>query len=555
MKQLQRLPAHQPSSHYPSSSSSHAIAPDQSGTAIQVEAAASREFLQANQPCLSCVSRSPVHCPLLRREEILMLHRTIGNKAVGRLLRAGQIREQQQSLDLASGGQPGERETAPQANHTGLPDALKARVERLSGISLDDVRVHYHSTKPAQVQALAYTQGTQIYVAPGQEEHLAHETWHVVQQKQGRVQPTMQMNEARVNGDEGLEREADVMGEGTGKIGQGVLSPAHSFAHLPIVSSGLAPSQNAFPTAEGKAAAHVIQRKPVYYHQKGKETDSPQNSYRDTRDEEPDHIFEEDARDIYKFGSMTLYYDEQYDQYTTDVGDFWDPVTGKLFTIDEKNAYIYYDRKGNMYQYKKINGEYYYEIVENTLEESDFDEEEDPTVKRKRGESYEEEERKGQRQKTGEEGKKEVAYVENKPGIADVDRAIEDRFDIHEQDDIYYFYPKGVQPPKSGHRGNDTDEPTAIGMISWDIKNDTISFDVSKFDQEDKKYPGIGYAMIYYLLKQNSDYPMVSIEVFQSKQDITSLENWYKGMGFGNDFTADTAYVRDNCKRLYAQKG
>jgi hypothetical protein len=97
-------------------------------------------------------------------------------------------------------------------NKTGLPDDLKTRVENLSGYSLDNVRVHYNSSKPAELQALAYTQGTDIHVAPGQEKHLPHEVWHVVQQMQGRVKPTMQMKGVGVNDDAGLEREADVMG-------------------------------------------------------------------------------------------------------------------------------------------------------------------------------------------------------------------------------------------------------------------------------------------------------------------------------------------------------
>jgi len=97
-------------------------------------------------------------------------------------------------------------------NKTGLPDALKAGVENLSGYSLDDVRVHYNSPKPAQLQALAYTQGQDIHVAPEQEKHLPHEAWHVVQQMQGRVKPTMQMNGAQINDNEQLEQEADNMG-------------------------------------------------------------------------------------------------------------------------------------------------------------------------------------------------------------------------------------------------------------------------------------------------------------------------------------------------------
>ncbi len=49
-------------------------------------------------------------------------------------------------------------------NSTGLSDTLKAGVEHLSGLSMDDISVHYHSSKPAQVQALAYTQGIDIHV-------------------------------------------------------------------------------------------------------------------------------------------------------------------------------------------------------------------------------------------------------------------------------------------------------------------------------------------------------------------------------------------------------
>ena len=98
-------------------------------------------------------------------------------------------------------------------NNTGLPDNLKSGIESMSGMSMDSVRVHYNSAQPAQLNALAYAQGTDIHVAPGQEQHLPHEAWHVVQQAQGRVQPTMQMKEGvPINDDRGLEHEADVMG-------------------------------------------------------------------------------------------------------------------------------------------------------------------------------------------------------------------------------------------------------------------------------------------------------------------------------------------------------
>jgi len=83
-----------------------------------------------------------------------------------------------------------------QENKTGMPDNLKSGLEGMSGHDLSDVRVHYNSAKPAQLNAHAYAQGNQIHLGPGQEKHLPHEGWHVVQQKQGRVQATTQLKKA-----------------------------------------------------------------------------------------------------------------------------------------------------------------------------------------------------------------------------------------------------------------------------------------------------------------------------------------------------------------------
>ncbi|NEP49511.1 MAG: DUF4157 domain-containing protein [Moorea sp. SIO3C2] len=104
-------------------------------------------------------------------------------------------------------------------NKTGLPDGLKEGIESLSGFDLSGVRVNYNSPKPAQLNAHAYTQGQAIEVAPGQARHLPHEAWHVVQQKQGRVRPTKEVMGYRVNDDQALEREADVMGKRADQMG------------------------------------------------------------------------------------------------------------------------------------------------------------------------------------------------------------------------------------------------------------------------------------------------------------------------------------------------
>jgi len=100
-----------------------------------------------------------------------------------------------------------------QENNTGLPDNMKTGIENLSGYSMDEVKVHYNYPEPVQLQAHAYAQGTDIHIASGQERHLPHSAWHVVQQKQGRVKPTLQMkSEVNINDDKSLEHNADLMG-------------------------------------------------------------------------------------------------------------------------------------------------------------------------------------------------------------------------------------------------------------------------------------------------------------------------------------------------------
>ena len=100
-------------------------------------------------------------------------------------------------------------------NNTGIPDALKTSIEQLSGYSLDDVKVHYNSDKPALLGAYAYAEGTNIYVGPGQEKHLAHEIWHVVQQKKGIVKANTQLGNdsgTLANTETSLENQATKMG-------------------------------------------------------------------------------------------------------------------------------------------------------------------------------------------------------------------------------------------------------------------------------------------------------------------------------------------------------
>lgn len=158
---------------------------------------------------------------------IFQLQGAAGNRMVGQLL-----------------GQTTNSPPIQNKNKTGLPDRLKAGVESLSGISLNDVKVHYNSDKPAQVQAQAYAQGTDIFVGSGQEKHLPHEAWHIVQQKQGRVKPTTQLKGLQVNSDPGLEGEADRMGSKALRI--------HSDGNAPIGEAS--PPQASVSAATGISA-------------------------------------------------------------------------------------------------------------------------------------------------------------------------------------------------------------------------------------------------------------------------------------------------------------
>ena len=98
-----------------------------------------------------------------------------------------------------------------------LPPALKTGIESLSGMSMDHVNVHYNSPKPAQVNALAYAQGADIHVAPGQHRHLAHEAWHIVQQRQGRVGDNLRTHIGLSSDERTLAVERDLLAKRTAR--------------------------------------------------------------------------------------------------------------------------------------------------------------------------------------------------------------------------------------------------------------------------------------------------------------------------------------------------
>ena len=111
------------------------------------------------------------------------------------------------------------------SNETGIPSQIKESFELKSGFSFDDVQVHYNSDKPSQLQALAYTQGNQVYIKPGQTRYLEHELGHVVQQKRGIVSPTREMMGLSINDDAALEKSAEDFGH-TGQLAENGGFPA-----------------------------------------------------------------------------------------------------------------------------------------------------------------------------------------------------------------------------------------------------------------------------------------------------------------------------------------
>lgn len=165
------------------------MAPLRARTTHQGEPAHSAEPLSEQAP-----GQAPAHGGRgAAGRELRALHRTAGNRAVGRL------------LDGRLHPRDGRRAA-------GLPEGLRSGVEGLSGIAMDDVEVHYNSARPARLAARAYAQGGEIHVGPGQEALLPHEAWHIVQQKQGRVPASTPLADGAIHGEPGLEREADVMG-------------------------------------------------------------------------------------------------------------------------------------------------------------------------------------------------------------------------------------------------------------------------------------------------------------------------------------------------------
>jgi Domain of unknown function (DUF4157) len=131
-----------------------------------------RDHDEAARPAEPTSAATPQSAPSV--DAVLGLQRTAGNQATANL------------LARRAAAAP----TGPAPEPQPVPDNIRASVENLSGMDLSDVQVHFDSPLPARLGALAYTQGAEIHLAPGQSDELiGHELTHVVQQRGGRVGP------------------------------------------------------------------------------------------------------------------------------------------------------------------------------------------------------------------------------------------------------------------------------------------------------------------------------------------------------------------------------
>lgn len=124
------------------------------------------------------------------------------------------------SLDTPDENPPdGEDEDSIETSENSQSEVLES-MERAFGTSFSSVKIITDSQEAVDLGAKAFTMGESIYFAPGfyrpntaeGKKLLAHELTHVVQQREGRVQPTTEKQGFQINDNQNLEDEADRRG-------------------------------------------------------------------------------------------------------------------------------------------------------------------------------------------------------------------------------------------------------------------------------------------------------------------------------------------------------
>lgn len=160
-------------------------------------------------------------------------------------------------IPVNAGKERRQKRTKAVSSPTGIPEAVQAKFEAASGLSFEDVRVHYNSPRPEQLGAYAYTQGSQVYIGPGQERHLEHELGHVIQQKQGIVKADGYINGVPVNRDQRLEQAADL---GANQPVQGFWRNLSAVVQMAPPGEEEEKTVNGFTTKihEGRQGKHIV---------------------------------------------------------------------------------------------------------------------------------------------------------------------------------------------------------------------------------------------------------------------------------------------------------
>lgn len=123
-----------------------------------------------------------------------------------------------------------------------------SQMEGAFGTDFSNVNIHTGSDKPAELGAKAYTTGQDVFMGQGEyqpgtssgNELLAHELTHVVQQSQGRVNPTTSVNGQAVNDSSTLENEADSVAS---KVTSGTLSQSSDTVQKKSIQNASGPIQ------------------------------------------------------------------------------------------------------------------------------------------------------------------------------------------------------------------------------------------------------------------------------------------------------------------------
>jgi hypothetical protein len=130
----------------------------------------------------------------------------------------------------------------PASDLNRIPAVVRAKMESSLGADFSDVQIRTGSARALELNARAFTQGSEIHVAPGHwapetssgQELLGHELSHVLQQRAGRVAATSHYAGSDLNDDPVLEREANVLGTRAAR------APGPNFPPLAAMHGGVA---------------------------------------------------------------------------------------------------------------------------------------------------------------------------------------------------------------------------------------------------------------------------------------------------------------------------